>query len=455
MPYVIMLAIAKHVSEGSTGIVFIANTCPGLLVKLSSPYWFDRVSYRQRLQAASLCMAVAFFWMAVQEGQLLGQLCGVALVSLQIGMGEASLLALAGKYDKKAETRRRPTDTSNTSSNNKRCLLGFATGTGLAGPMGFLWKIALTEWFGWTIPHMLLLGIVLAVFYWVLFVAALYLGDHVDADDVTSSHGHMPVGNSEDSEEEEAEERPAHYEEVTSPVDDNEQEMMPIARTVAHALDDNQEQTTSSPAADQRRISSGSSSVLDLSFRERFRLVVSLWPYIVPLFSVYAAEYACQAGAWTAIGFPTVHSLQGRARFYETANWLYQIGTFLARSSGGYFSVKLRMLWLMPALQVVNLVGFSIIAARHGILYHQAFLLGGSFYTGLLGGAVYVHGYKCIISDVPQPYTEFALSTTSAAEAVGVLVADIIGLFLQSCLYSWNGINAAEGVESLVSCPFR
>lgn len=40
----------------------------------------------------------------------------------------------------------------------------------------------------------------------------------------------------------------------------------------------------------------------NMSFMQRLRAVRSLWPYMVPLFVVYFAEYAMQSGTWTAIG---------------------------------------------------------------------------------------------------------------------------------------------------------
>jgi len=110
-------------------------------------------------------------------------------------------------------------------------------------------------------------------------------------------------------------------------------------------------------------------------------------------------------------------------------------------------------LWIMPGLQLLNLILFSTTAATgaasvQGLLYHRSILLVASLYTGLLGGAVYVHGYKRIVADVPAAYTEFCLAATSVAEGLGVLAADIAGLFLQSCLYEKNGLQGA-----LVQCP--
>jgi hypothetical protein len=81
-------------------------------------------------------------------------------------------------------------------------------------------------------------------------------------------------------------------------------------------------------------------------------------------------------------------------------------------------------------------------------LYQQPILLLGAFYTGLLGGAVYVHGYKRITADYDQGQVELALSATSVAEGLGVLVADVASLFIQSCLYHIHGWTGA-----VVTCP--
>jgi hypothetical protein len=62
-----------------------------------------------------------------------------------------------------------------------------------------------------------------------------------------------------------------------------------------------------------------------MTFRQRLKVTCGLWPYMVPLFVVYFAEYAMQSGTWTAIGFP-VTSADARHKFYLYSNWLYQAG---------------------------------------------------------------------------------------------------------------------------------
>jgi battenin len=72
------------------------------------------------------------------------------------------------------------------------------------------------------------------------------------------------------------------------------------------------------------------------------------------------------------------------------------------------------------------------------------------FLAGLLGGGVYVNAFTRISSDVPDKQREFALSSASVADSFGVILADVCGLFMQSCIYDANKIQGA-----VVSCPIR
>ena len=182
-----------------------------------------------------------------------------------------------------------------------------------------------------------------------------------------------------------------------------------------------------------------------LTARQRLKLSLTFWPYTIPLFTVYAAEYALQAGTWTAIGFP-VDSVAARDQFYEYSNWVYQVGVFISRSSGTVYQATMRVLWLMPVLQCFNLALFSYIASSH--VWYDYSLLILCFFVGLLGGGVYVNGYLRINTDLPKSIREFALSTVSVADTFGIIFADFVGLFIQSCLYQKNGIHGA-----VVQCP--
>lgn len=138
-----------------------------------------------------------------------------------------------------------------------------------------------------------------------------------------------------------------------------------------------------------------------------------------------------QAGVWSAIGFP-VESQSARAQFYHYSNWWYQSGVFVSRSSGNLFSASLSILWLMPALQVINLIFFWANSIHH--FWYNYTLLLPCFYAGLLGGSVYVQGFSRISNDFPIELREFAIASAGVADAFGVLLADIASLFIQVSL---------------------
>ena len=399
-PYVIMLASAKAISEGGTALVFLANCVPSLLLKLSAPYWFDKVSYHQRIVSAGLLMASSFSVVAIFSGHQAVelQLVGVALASAQGGLGEASLLALAGMCDSRRNT--------------KNCITCFASGTGLAGVFGFLWKFVWNDWLKFTLEQTLGMATLLALAFTTIYVKNLWDVDLLKA---------------------------APREEVVALA-----EGMDLGLVIDNT-DASIQETDDKSSADQEDSGSAVNRVEDMTPGERLRLVRSLYPYMIPLFVVYAAEYSLQAGTWSAIGFP-VTSLKARDEFYEYSNWMYQAGVFLSRTSGTLFTAPLYILWLMPVLQCINVAFFWWVASAH--VFYNYWLLIPCFYVGLLGGGVYVNGYLRICADLPIEHREFALSATSVAEAVGIMMADFTGLFLQACLYRRNGLQGA-----VVSCP--
>lgn len=439
--YVIMLAAAKSISEGGTALVFLANVLPALCVKGTAPYWFDRVGYYRRLQWATVSMMLCFGLVASCSKSLPWQLVGVAVASLQGGLGEASVLALAGKVDGLAAF-------NNNNQSKGRCLTSFSSGTGFAGVFGFFWKWFWNDWLGFTLSTTLWLAMVLAVGYWNTFRFVRRQQEVLEqqtrryqADTEPSSLGNNDV--------------------VTSYHDER-----PI-RHGGNLPSEFNDDTNSDPLSLEDEFDSDGSSdpsmipndpgkeIAEWTGRQRFGLVLSLWPYTVPLFTVYAAEYALQSGTWTTIGFP-VSNVKSRDDFFEYSNWMYQAGVFLSRSSGTLFVAPMLLLWIMPVLQVLNVGFYWVIAASqqdhedHVGVYSPVFLYATALYTGLLGGAVYCHGYLRICNDLPLQYREFALSATSVAESLGIVVADAFGLVIQACLYHINGLDGA-----IVTCPMK
>lgn len=330
IPYVIMLAGAKDISEGGTALVFIANTMPGLVCKLSVPYWFDKVSYKTRIKAGAFLMASSFICVSCfsymneinpvdNDGlnfNVLMQLLGVALGSAQGSLGEASLLALGGKVDSMLEE---GVGARRSNENNESVYIAtegveemeddivvddvksvsiaaFSSGTGLAGVLGFAYVYIFTHYFHLSLSATLIVALMIFPFtYWIIFVVLLapYTVEMEISSEITALSSENSMSNTE-------------TQSSPSRRDDFQDHPPEIDDTVS--------------------IRSSSSFNLSVSANEmepleKFWFVLTLWPYMVPLFVVYAAEYALQSGVWTSIGFP-VDDAEERAVFYQFSNWM-------------------------------------------------------------------------------------------------------------------------------------
>jgi hypothetical protein len=72
------------------------------------------------------------------------------------------------------------------------------------------------------------------------------------------------------------------------------------------------------------------------------------------------------------------------------------------------------------------------------------------FFAGLLGGSVFVQGFSRISIDMSMEKKELAIASAVVSMNFGILSADVLSLFIQSCIYSKNGIEGA-----VVTCPLN
>jgi len=539
IPFVIMLACAKSISEGGTALVFLASNIPGLLMKLSSPYWFDKVGYNSRIVIGSVLMSLSFIFVGLfgylkeqadqtvnsklqQERDTMDadsisinvimQLIGVAFCSAQGDLGEATLLALSGRADsKQAEQQQEELLTvqdeiqidsstggdgadnssyeNNASSGGQKskCITAFSSGTGAAGILGFAFVFLLTNILNISLHVTLAIAtMVFPICYWIAYGYASESAQPdvketkaeyraVDCDDLTSSldedsqrEANLEMASCNQRQEDSGvivRTKLSEHDNQTPATDtfsDNpchrEDGVPKKVESECGMRDESYNSFSNSPLYSRSNVlsnqqpnlicptnSTSDDTITTLSAYERFSLTCSLWPYMIPLFVVYAAEYALQSGVWTAIGFP-VDSEEARKVFYVRSNWSYQIGVFISRSSGTIYAAPMSVLWLMPFLQVINLIFFYFVAV-YQFWYNSALLL-LCFYVGLLGGGVYINGYMRINKDLPVSIREFALSSASVADSSGILLADLSGLLIQSCLYKSYKIKGA-----VVKCP--
>ena len=168
----------------------------------------------------------------------------------------------------------------------------------------------------------------------------------------------------------------------------------------------------------------------------RMRLLREIAVYMVPLFLVFWAEYACQSGAWTAFALPEPRRIDdagSRLNAYHTFNLLYQCGVLVSRASGMLFTLPRPVLHALVVLQVALLVGFVGDAATQTITGWP--LHAGALAVGLIGGTLYVQMFLLVDREVPPAKREAALATCTCADTAGVLVGEFTGLLAQLCLF--------------------
>ena len=459
--YVIMIAGAKEIDASMVGLIYLCSEIPSLLVKLSGPYWFHKVSYRVRVIVSSFLMAIMFLTVALGSiyGNVWMQLVGVCIGSAQSGVGESSFLALASFYNP-----------------SRRALTAWSSGTGMAGLLGYAWVVFFTQGLNFSFSATLFVALCilpaayLGVFELLLgspnpekfasvsaptastntistlntYGSAFSNSNGVDLN-VTyrvSDHSGLEKGKGDDFSVQSpmfnagtgTETARASTNASTAISSSNENKL--LAQSSARgSKEESSPRAISVDAAEATAMVRGNMS---LTLSERLHATARLWPYMVPLAVVYAAEYTMQAGVWSAMGFP-VTDVDARKKFYEYANWCYQAGVVISRSSGTFWTPTRLNLWIMPILQVCFLI-FSIINAYQQLWYNWSILF-MCFCVGLLGGAVYVGGFSLIAMESPVALREFNLGAASAANSAGVAIADICSIFLQKAIYSNYGLH--------------
>jgi len=180
-----------------------------------------------------------------------------------------------------------------------------------------------------------------------------------------------------------------------------------------------------------RQHTSGRPVTEKLSAKERFCFILTLWPYMIPLFLVYCAEYIIQAGFWDAMGFP-VTDRYSRVSFYKTSNLIYQVGVFVSRSTFAWICINRLILWLGPTLQLLMLVFFWRAAVTP---FGGWWLYVPCFFVGLLGGGVYVGGFTLLSQEIDPEWVELGLTSASLADTLGIILATILSIIVQGCVF--------------------
>ena len=235
----------------------------------------------------------------------------------------------------------------------RRCITAFSSGTGLAGIVGYGYKAFFADVFGWSLSYIVWSAVLFSFAYWRIFNKGLC--------ELERNHSNNDTMHSEHSNNEHMQQnRPISRETSESPLlmtklKCNNIESIEIADStiaksnsfveeygqiesnkgsteveesgsslemVGHHEANNPQEKHDEDLCPRRQSymstqqSASAVPSTDLTAFRRFTMVLSLWPYTIPLFTVYLAEYMLQAGVWSTIGFP-VTSASARAQFYQ------------------------------------------------------------------------------------------------------------------------------------------
>ncbi|XP_067419928.1 battenin [Emydura macquarii macquarii] len=157
---------------------------------------------------------------------------------------------------------------------------------------------------------------------------------------------------------------------------------------------------------------------MELTWRDKVRIVKGLLKYLLPLALVYFAEYFINQGLFELLYFQD--SVLTHPQQYRWYQMLYQAGVFVSRSS--LRCVRIRHIWAFALLQCLNMM--ILLAAVYFMFLPSIYLVFALvLYEGLLGGAGYVNTFHNISLESPPEEREFAMGVGCVADTLGISLA--------------------------------
>ncbi len=405
---VILTAALELLPQGvPTGLVSFANIFPALIAKAVWPYLLrGRVRYTRRVWS---CAGLSFVGMLLVSffPALTMRLLGISLASFSSGLGELTFLQLSTRYAPKHRSGAL-TASAAASAGIETNFAGdavgwFASGTGAAGLVGA------AAW--WVVrPLGVQTGMaILSILPGFMVLAYLAVLPSIDQllHPSPGQAQYAPISTSDDA---------------TSPSreqlhDDDEDEAAPLNGAQADT-------GISSP-----KDSHGDDDVkVRLSFAEKMTLLrPMLLRYILPLVTVYFAEYTINQGVAPTLIYPLPTSsshpllalvVKKLTDYYPLYQLVYQTFVFLSRSSISIFklpAIPRHLLWLPAVLQtalLMLLASESLYAwFRQSIASPLVIVL--ICIEGLAGGAAYVSVFYSIGVDEQTHSNPIALPSAT------------------------------------------
>lgn len=377
--YVVILSAAIDLVGASTpkGVVLLADIVPSLSVKVLAPFFMHVVPYKLRIWILiGLSSAGMLIISLTDQNHITRKVSGITLASLSSGMGEVSFLQLTHYY------------------NEKEAIGGFSSGTGGAGLLGSFLFMLLTNIIGMQTSTALLS---FAVAPWGFAGAFFLLLPQLSSDQT--------------------------YQTI-----DELESTLPTGPNTVLEIDASEVDL--------------STEFYPFEWKSHIKRTINLirplfWPYMVPLCTVYVAEYMINQGISPTLLFPLDEVprwlIKSHRDTYVVYGFLYQLGVFVSRSSMT-FGFRVRQLYLLSLLQVIN-VAITLIQSLFDIPFTSVWLLLVLvFYEGLLGGLLYVNTFMSVSEEVPKSRREFSMGTVGISDSCGIMIAGCVNLWLETRL---------------------
>uniref|UniRef100_A0A7E4UPT7 Battenin n=1 Tax=Panagrellus redivivus TaxID=6233 RepID=A0A7E4UPT7_PANRE len=169
-----------------------------------------------------------------------------------------------------------------------------------------------------------------------------------------------------------------------------------------------------------------------LTMPEKFKLILPMLKYMIPLALVYFAEYLINQGLTELIVFDCASSFHmSRHSQYRWYQVLYQVGVFISRSSVNIWALPKLLLFLLPVLQL-SCAFFFAFEAIYLFLPHIWIVFIIIVFEGLLGGACYVNTYYHVHREVAPDVREYSISITSCADSIGIMASGFLAVALHN-----------------------
>ncbi|CAL6018977.1 CLN3_protein [Hexamita inflata] len=378
--YHMMLSAAKDMMAGKapTSTVLFCDVLPSFLVKLTFPFVAERIPYIWKVLMITIFGLIGFTCASFSMANIGVGLFGVVINSLSGGLGEVTFFAYSSKF-------------------SRSTVSAWSIGTGLAGISASGFYAILSDIY--KVPYQT----IIYMFCWIPLIM-------LEAYIVSSSKISPGQKISDESLD--------------------EQYLTELESFVTKQLN---ESSIISDEFKYHQISNNENIVLKEKYRKidfvaKIKSLKEIGIFIFSLFMVYVSEYLINHSVNPVIDFAS-HSDQ----YYTFANFAYQIGMFITRSSMPVFRIQSYLVIVPSIIQFAFLILFSF-QAIYQFITNYWIMLTLCLFEGFWGGLTYVSALYWISKKSSHHNREFRMGIASLFDTSGVLLASIIGLWYEPWL---------------------